>query len=176
MPSEGSGTEPSDTAEANPYSAAPSLLGYLAQVEYALLLTLKRLDADLEFDVSIETLDDIVFESDGEPAELFQSKHKVERTASLTDKSTDVWKTLHNWIAEGPSEASLTIITNAAAPDGSALSYLRGGSGRNAEAALTRLETAARTSQSKTNKSYYEKFFELPARTPPRTLGSRDPY
>ena len=57
----GGGVDGSGEGEANPYSAAPSALEYLAQVEYALLLTLQRLDTELEFDISIETLDNIVF-------------------------------------------------------------------------------------------------------------------
>jgi hypothetical protein len=72
-------------SESNAYSAAPSALGYLAQVEYALLLVLRRLDVELEFDVSIETLDDIIFHDGGDATELLQTKHRVDRTASLSN-------------------------------------------------------------------------------------------
>lgn len=113
--------------ETNLFSAAPSALGYLAQVEYALLLTLQRLDVVFDFDVSIETLDDIVFhEAAGtSPPELFQSKHRVDRTASLSDSSPDIWKTLHNWAVEAPQGANLTFLTNAIAPATSAAIRLR---------------------------------------------------
>ena len=155
------GTQEQVEGEANPYSAAPSALGYLAQVEYALLLVLKRLDVELEFDVSIETLDDIVFHDGDDAVELLQTKHRVDRTASLTNSSMDVWKTLRNWIADAPPNASLTLLTNAIAPEGSAMSYLRGGSGRNATQAVARLETVARTSENQAHQSYYEAFLEI---------------
>jgi hypothetical protein len=159
MPVEG--TQEPDGGEANRYSAAPSALGYLAQVEYALLLVLKRLDVELEFDVSIETLDDIVFHDGDDAAELLQTKHRVDRTASLTNSSTDVWKTLHNWTVDGSSNASLTLLTNATAPEGSAMTYLRGGSGRNPAQAVTRLESVARTSENQAHKAYYQAFLDL---------------
>src|SRR5687768_10989981 len=78
----GSGTRDERGSETNLYSAAPSALGYLAQVEYALLLVLKRLDVEFEFDISIETLDDVVFHDGDDAVELLQSKHRVDRTAS----------------------------------------------------------------------------------------------
>lgn len=157
----GTGIQPSRQGEANAFSAAPSALGYLAQVEYALLLVLQRLDVELEFDVSIETLDDIVFHDGDDAVELLQSKHRVDRTASLTDSSTDVWKTLHNWIVDGPSEASLTLLTNATSVEGSALFHLRGGPGRSPERAATSLESIARTSENQAHQSYYQAFLAL---------------
>ena len=57
------GGDGGDAPETNRFSAAPAALGYLSQVEYALLLALQRLDTDLVFEVSIETLDDVVFEN-----------------------------------------------------------------------------------------------------------------
>jgi hypothetical protein len=147
--------------ESNAYSAAPSALGYLAQVEYALLLVLRRLDVELEFEVSIETLDDIVFHDGEDAAELLQTKHRVDRTASLTNSSTDVWKTLHNWIVDGPSNASLTLLTNATAPAGSAMSYLHGGSDRSLVQAATGLVAVARTSENEAHQPYYQAFLGL---------------
>lgn len=156
-----SGTEAPGEGEANAYTAAPSALGYLAQVEYALLLTLRRLDVELEFDVSIETLDDIVFHDGDDALELLQSKHRVDRTASLTNSSTDVWKTFHNWIIEGPSDATLTLLTNACAADGTAMYYLRSGPGRNVEKAATSLVSIARTSEAEAHRTYYQSFLNL---------------
>lgn len=152
---------PEDESETNLFSAAPSALGYLAQVEYALLLVLKRLDVELEFDISIETLDDIVFHDSSDAAELLQSKHHVSRTASLTDSSTDVWKSLHNWIVDAPPNARLTLLTNATASEGCALSHLRAGAGRDPDQASTILESVARTSQSSAHQSYYQVFLAL---------------
>lgn len=147
--------------EANLFSAAPSALGYLAQVEYALLLVLRRLDVELEFDVSIETLDDIVFHEGADATELLQTKHRVDRTASLTDSSTDVWKTLHNWATGGLPNASLALLTNATASEGSAMAYLRSGPGRNPSQAAKRLESVARTSQNQSHQTYYQVFLGL---------------
>ena len=155
------GTGVPGESETNPYSAAPSALGYLAQVEYALLLVLKRLDTELEFDISIETLDDIVFHDGDNAAELLQTKHRVDRTTSLTNSSEDVWKTLHNWIVEGPSTATLTLLTNASAAEGSAMSRLRGGVGRSPAEAAAILETIARTSENKAHQPYYAAYLGL---------------
>lgn len=157
----GRGTHSQSDGETNPFSAAPSTLGYLAQVEYTLLLVLRRLDVELEFDVSIETLDDIVFHAGDDAVELLQTKHRVDRTASLTNASTDIWKTLHNWIVDGPSNASLTLLTNATAPEGSAATYLRGGSDRNVQQAVKGLESVARTSENRAHQPYYEAFLNL---------------
>ena len=156
-----SSTESASGTEANAHSAASSALGYLAQVEYALLLVLRRLDVELEFDVSIETLDDIVFHDGDDARELLQSKHRVDRAASLTNGSVDVWKTLNSWIADGPTDAGLALITNAVAPDGTAMSYLRAGPGRSVEKAATALESIARTSENKAHQNYYQSFLAL---------------
>jgi len=130
-------------------------------VEYALLLVLRRLDTDLDFDVSIETLDDIVFHDGSDAVELLQAKHHVDRVASLTNSSTDVWKTFHNWIVDGPSDATLTLLTNATASDGGAMAQLRAGPSRNVAAAATSLEAIARTSVNQSHQRYYQVFLDL---------------
>lgn len=63
-------------AEGNRFSAAGSALGYLAQVEYALLIALQRMDSDDSLRLSLETVDDITFDSDGKSRELWQTKHQ----------------------------------------------------------------------------------------------------
>ena len=93
------------SASVSAFGAAGAALGYLAQVDYALLAALERLDDEDDFAVSIETLDDIVFHDvDGGGTEKWQTKHTIDQTRTLSDASTDLWKTLHNWIAE-PGEA-----------------------------------------------------------------------
>ncbi|MGE3588273.1 MAG: ABC-three component system protein [Ilumatobacteraceae bacterium] len=154
-------TDSGNQGEANLYSAASSALGYLAQIEYALLLTLRRLDVDIAFEISIETLDDIVFHDGDNAVDLLQSKHRVDRTASLASSSSDVWKTLHNWIVSGPVDASLTLFTNATAPTDSAMFHLRGGEGRSVGRAATSLESIARTSENVGNLAYYKSFLAL---------------
>jgi hypothetical protein len=83
------------------FSAAGPALGYLVQVEYALLLLLQYMDDKDECAVSIETLDDITFhDGDGTPTEKLQAKHHINRRSSLSNASNELWKTLGNWITE----------------------------------------------------------------------------
>jgi hypothetical protein len=79
------------------YSAADSLVGYLYQCRLALLEALKRLKTNAQITVAVETLDDVVFETDGTPTEIIQVKHHINRQANLTDASTDLWKTIRIW-------------------------------------------------------------------------------
>jgi hypothetical protein len=53
------------------FSAAPSALGYLFQVRYALVLLLRA--DEPETLISIEKLDDVAFEQNGEPEQLSPS-------------------------------------------------------------------------------------------------------
>lgn len=73
-----------DTNDRGAHSAASSALGYLYQVRYALLEALRRLRKEQEFLVSIETLDDVVFEEAGEAPELLQTKHHLNKVGDLT--------------------------------------------------------------------------------------------
>jgi hypothetical protein len=53
----------------NQFSAADSALGYLYQARLGLLWALKRLKDSSDFVVSLETLDDVAFETKGQPDE-----------------------------------------------------------------------------------------------------------
>jgi len=86
-----------DMQDRSQYSAAASLLGYIYQCRLALLESLKRLKSAPDIAVAIETLDDVVFEKDGSPTEVIQVKHHIARKASLTNASTDLWKTIRIW-------------------------------------------------------------------------------
>ena len=70
------------------FSAAPSALGYLFQIRYALVLLLRA--DEPENVISIEKLDDVAFEEDGEPKQLLQFKHHVINSATLTDSSPKI--------------------------------------------------------------------------------------
>src|SRR5688572_25755855 len=103
------------------FSAADSAIGYLFQVRVALLWSLGRLRAGSDFIVSLETLDDVTFETrGGEPQDLLQTKHHRNRLASLTDASPDLWKTLRIWF-DGyarksiPTGTALHLLTTATA-------------------------------------------------------------
>jgi ABC-3C protein len=147
---------------ASRFSAAGPTLGYLAQVDYALWATLERMDAEESFSVSIETLDDIVFhDSETDDAtEKWQSKHSIDGSRSLSDASSDLWKTLYNWIVE-PSDAGVRLVLLATARAGTAAGKLRVGADRDVVGAMAALERTARESQSETNKFYYEAFLGL---------------
>ena len=116
------------------FSAADSALGYLYQVRVALLWSLRRARAGADFVVSLETLDDVTFETllaTGPKAdELLQTKHHRKTEASLTDASGDLWKSLRVWF-EGrannaiPSDAALCLLTTGAAPKDGAAWLLR---------------------------------------------------
>ncbi len=147
------------------YSAASSLLGYLYQCRLALLETLKRLKTNPSVAVAIETLDDVVFETNGTPAEIIQVKHHINRQANLTEASTDLWKTILIWcdlLREGivQNDAVLCMMTTAKAPEGSAASYLRVEDRNIAEAEKLLLQ-AAQTSVSKTNQKAYSCFRDM---------------
>ncbi|MBU1349267.1 hypothetical protein KJ781_04340 [Patescibacteria group bacterium] len=147
------------------YSAAPSALGYFYQCRYALLEALRRLSKGDRVCISIETLDDVVFETDGSAVDVLQTKHHINSLATLTDASPDLWKTLRIWIegqADGtiPEDSQFFIVTTALCPNGTAAGYLRPES-RDEQKALQRLAATASTSSSYTNASAYKAFKSL---------------
>lgn len=75
-------------ATTNQFAAVNPALGYLYQVRAALLWSLQKLRHDESFQVSVEVLDDVAFESDiGEASTFLQTKHHASRTAALTDRA-----------------------------------------------------------------------------------------
>ncbi len=81
-----------DTNGTSPFAAVDSTLGYLYQVRSALLWSLKRLRGDTDFLVSIESIDDVSFETKGGIlSDLLQLKHHRTKTASLTNACPDLW-------------------------------------------------------------------------------------
>lgn len=149
-------------AESNRFSAAGSALGYLAQVEYALLIALQRMDSEDSLRLSLETVDDIVFEGQGQPPELWQIKHHIERQGSLGDASPDLWKTLHNWIGTSDSGSACFLYSTAAPKSGTAASLL--GPARSSEDVLgarERLDVVARAAGNAASADYYARYLSL---------------
>ena len=147
------------------YSAAASLLGYIYQCRLALLESLKRLKSDPDIAVAIETLDDVVFEKDGSPTEVIQVKHHIAQKASLTNASTDLWKTIRIWcdlFSGGLSEENsiLCLMTTEESAENSAARHLRI-EGRNIAEAETLLLQTSQTSSNESNKEGYQKFNSL---------------
>lgn len=133
-----------------------SLIGYLFQCRYALLESLQRLRKSEEFIVSIETHDDVVFESEGNPPELLQTKHHINRLSDLNDFSPDLWKSIRIWAEETsnsaiPEGSTFFLITTAQASQGSAAHYLKVDESRNVSKAIERLEAIAESSTNKEN-------------------------
>lgn len=151
----------------NPFSAADSALGYLYQVRVGLLWALRRLKSNDDFLISLETLDDVTFETrGGKPDELLQTKHHQSREASLTDASADLWKTLRVWFESYaaktiPFGTALHLLTTARASTGSIASFLRHDSNRDVDAALRGLAATAQSSISAANAPAYKAFLDI---------------
>ena len=147
------------------FSAAPSALGYLFQIRYALVLLLRA--DEPENVISIEKLDDVAFEEDGEPKQLLQFKHHVINSATLTDSSTDLWKTLRVWstaVRDGSLDLTsviLSLVTTSCAPADSAASMLRDGVSRNENSALGKLHAAGQASKNPVVQRAYAVFQQL---------------
>jgi len=126
------------------FNASASMLGYIYQVRYGLLLAWKRLaelpDPDL-VNISIEKLDDIGFDQEGTPEELLQTKFHS-KTGNITDRSADIWKTIRVWVESAQAgditlgEVILTLVTTEAIAEGSLAECLGAGKGRNIAEAL----------------------------------------
>ena len=148
----------------NQFSAADSALGYLYQVRCALLWSLQRLPNEPVFEASIETLDDVTFESAGVPQELLQTKLHKNRGANLTDASPDLWKTLRIWIAaldsgQITSETILYLVTTENASSDTIAGNLKT-KDRDSEVALQRLQQTAQTSTNQTNAAAYQAYLD----------------
>ena len=119
------------TSAGNTHEASASAAGYLFQCRYALYAGLRAIPENPGLEISVEKLDDVAFEAQGEPTELIQTKHHVGKHGILTDTSTDLWKTLLIWSKrvaqdiDAPFRTRFTLLTTGAAPDGSAASFLR---------------------------------------------------
>ena len=103
----------------NRFSAAGSAIGYLAQIEYALLIALQRMDQeDSEaLRISLEMFDDIAFEGTKDSRELWQTKHHVNRRGALNDTSPDLWKSIGNWIEISDERSECILFTNVKTPN-----------------------------------------------------------
>lgn len=146
------------------FGAAPAMVGYLYQVRLALLWAIRR-SRTSDFVVSLETLDDVSFELGGEPLAVLQAKHSLKAAASLTDLSTELWKTLRVWLVglasgEIPIGTARFLITTAAAAPGSACAAL-GIEDRDVPEAAKRLKHAATSSTNGELKPAFEAYLAL---------------
>ena len=145
------------------FSAVDATLGYLYQVRTALLWALRRLKQEADFLVSLETLDDVTFETTGGDAtDLLQTKHHLTGVANLTDASPDLWKTLRIWFegtSQGriPATACLYLLTTGNATPASAASKLRMAA-RDVPAAQAALDGTAQSSSNLGNRPAYQAY------------------
>ncbi|GHU95560.1 hypothetical protein FACS1894208_08580 [Clostridia bacterium] len=144
----------------SPHQASAQMLGYLYQVRCALDLLLS--DTNERLSICLEKFDDVAFSTDGAtPAALIQTKHHVAGRGDLSDKSTDLWRTLKVWIdyieERGLDNIKFIIVTTATSPEDSAASLLRG-SKRDATRAYELLKAVSSDSQNKTNVPFYTAF------------------
>lgn len=164
------------------FSAGAPALGYLYQARYALFLLLRGGREDADLSVTVEGLDDVAFDDKGDPVELIQAKHHLDHKATLTDKSSDLWKTLRVWtdrVSTGAIDVDrtvLTLLTTATAPEGSAAAKLRPEESgtRNVEEARERLVSAAKTSKTtdKSLRKAFDSFAALGGDAQTRLLGA----
>lgn len=144
------------------HQAPEQMLGYLYQVRYALALLLANDNSDCQ--ISLEKFDDVAFSNDDIPTQLIQLKHHILHQGSLTDASTDMWRTLKVWldaISESPdilNGTSFLIITTAAAPIDSAAFLLKNDNNRNPDAAYEKLKLVCSTSTNQAHEGYYASF------------------
>ena len=145
------------------FSAAKPALGYFYQVRLALYLLLTFPE---DTALTIEKFDDVAFEQNGEPFELLQLKHR-KNSASLTDTSSDLWKTIRIWSESIRTNrvrlqsTTFTLLTTGLAPTGSIADNLRATGQRNPAAALERLRSIAGSSKNQELRSCFDAFEAL---------------
>src|SRR2546423_966326 len=83
------------------HHAAGAAVGYLFQVEQALLKLTPSALADEDASVSVELYDDVAFQRKaGSAKEVLQIHHSVNSSRELLDTSAKTWRTLAIWAQE----------------------------------------------------------------------------
>ncbi|SDI63407.1 MULTISPECIES: ABC-three component system protein [Bradyrhizobium] len=155
------------TTKQQAFTAASSAAGYYYQARLALFESLRLAYGDENVDVAIERFDDVSFEKNGQPLELLQTKHHINKVGDLTDISVDLWKTLRVWSEASkatpsmPGRTRLVLITTGQAPPSSAASYLRPNGERDVDKAEALLIAAAQKSANQTLKEAFVAFQKL---------------
>jgi len=88
------------------HTAVAPLVGYLYQLQMALLTTLQKKQID-NFDIYIERDDDFSIET-SDSTDVVQVKHSNSSREQLTNYSHMFWKTLYNWIQINNSKDAST--------------------------------------------------------------------
>lgn len=147
------------------HGAAASAVGYLYQVKWALLEVLRAAHDRPDQAISLEKLEDVAWERQGDPVQLLQLKHHHASAGRIGDKDGDVWRTLSAWLdvplAAGADPPDLYLITTQISAERSALEALRPPN-RDPAYAEQRLIEAAQTSRSQGTENIRRRFLDLP--------------
>jgi hypothetical protein len=148
------------------FSAEEPTLGYLYQVAYSLLLLIQSSEIP-NSKIAIEQLDDIQLINPNSN-QLFQLKYHLNSIANLTDRSTDLWKTLRVWCTGidnssiDISNTALHLITTAPAAEGTIAKELtKEPSQRNVANIITTLDEIASETTNRTNQAGYDSYNAL---------------
>lgn len=123
------------------FTAAPQALGYIYQIRYALFQLLSEQE---DAEITIEKLEDISLDVNGNPYEILQLKH-TQVSSSLTNRSLELWKTLRIWsrlLLDGKVKVSSTrfmLVSTSKASQDSIASLLRPSNDRNFDLAYEKL-------------------------------------
>lgn len=145
------------------FSAVEQTSGYIYQVRFALLLLLRD---DGNRSLIIENLDDVEFGKNGTPQELIQFKHHVRRKGSLSDRSSDLWKTIRVWAFRilndqvDINDVTLTIITTSISNESSIAGSIKN-KNKTTDEIVEMLTEIAEQGGSETNKEEYKTFLNL---------------
>tara|TARA_R110002167_G_C12700574_1_gene653450 strand:+ start:3408 stop:4607 length:1200 start_codon:yes stop_codon:yes gene_type:complete len=150
------------------FDASASMLGYLYQIRFGLYLSLKKLpevDDPEQFNISIETLDDVAFDKDGSAIELLQTKFHG-NLGNLTNRSADIWKTIRVWVEAVKNgdvvlgQTTFTLVTTQSLPENTIAYYLSPDSGRDTAKALELMLDLSKE-ENATNRKGYAAFQSL---------------
>ena len=131
------------------FSAKEQMLGYFYQPLYA-LYKLMQIDIADEPDsfIIIENLDDIEFRGNIDALKLIQTKHHIKSQGSISDRSSDLWKTIRIWTERIVNDevkldnVIFSLVTTSTAFENSIASKLRV-ENRNTQEALSTIQKIA---------------------------------
>lgn len=146
-------------------SAKAPLCGYLYQIRYTLLESIKKVGNMERFDIYIEKDDDASF-CDGAGINTIQQIKQHKHGHSLNNTSADLWKTIRIWIGLIRKHVDLTdtyffLVTTSNIAPNTAPHYLKSNDCRDTEKALIELVDVASRSRSLENAIAYKEFMEL---------------
>lgn len=150
-------------------SAKAPLCGYLYQIRYALLESIKKISCGEKYEVFIEKEDDVSFDDNDGVSSIQQVKHH-KRDSTISSSSCDLWKTIRVWVSIINKrvhfrDVSFYLITTSSISYGTVPYYLRHDDCRDPDKALSEMIRTAEGSSSRENAQAYKDFMELDLNT-----------